>query len=90
VQVCRYPSSTPPPPRGQGTAASFYRPRGGGLQSCRTVLVTCGGMVYNAVELMAVLPNLAPVGRHVVSCFRPGAASRVAVWEPPVRSPSVR
>jgi hypothetical protein len=61
--VC-HPSS----PRGQGTAPSFYKPRGGGLQSCRTVLITCGGMVYNAVEWMAVLANLAPVGRHGKSC----------------------
>jgi hypothetical protein len=35
VQVCNYPSS----PCSQGTAASFYRPRGGGLQSSRTVLI---------------------------------------------------
>jgi hypothetical protein len=39
-------------PCGQGTASSFYRPRGGGLQSCRTVLsyvwrygVQCRGAV---------------------------------------------
>jgi hypothetical protein len=46
--------------------------------------------VYIAVELMAVLVNLAPVGRHGRSCSRPGAASRVAVWGLPVWSPSVR
>jgi hypothetical protein len=34
VQVCRYPSS----PCGHGTASSFYRPRRGGLQSCRMAL----------------------------------------------------
>jgi hypothetical protein len=37
-------------------------------------------MVYSAMEWMAVLANLAPVGRHGESCPRPGAASRVAVW----------
>jgi hypothetical protein len=36
--------------------------------------------VYSAMEWMAVLANLAPVGRHGESCPRPGAASRVAVW----------
>jgi hypothetical protein len=50
-----YPSS----PRGRGTAPSFYRPRGGGSQSCPTVLTMCGGMMYNATEWMAVLANLA-------------------------------
>jgi hypothetical protein len=34
-------------PRGLVTTPSFYRPRGGGLQSCRTILITCSGMVYN-------------------------------------------
>jgi hypothetical protein len=38
-----YPSS----PRGWGTP-SVYRPRGGGSQSCHTVLTTCGGMMYSA------------------------------------------
>jgi hypothetical protein len=42
------------------------------------VLITCGGMVYNAVELMVVLANLATIRRHGESCSRPGAASRVA------------
>jgi hypothetical protein len=77
-------------PRGQGTASSFYRPRGGGLQSCRTVLTTCGSVVYNAVELTVVLTNLAPVRRRGESCTHPEAASRVVVWELPVWSPSVR
>jgi hypothetical protein len=77
-------------PRGRGTAPSFYRPRGGGLQSCHIVLIMCGGMVYSVVELIAVLANLAPVGRHGGSCFRPGAASRVVVWGLPVWSPFVR
>jgi hypothetical protein len=49
-------------PCGQGTAPSFYRPRGGGLQSCRTVLITCSGMVYSVVELMAVLAISFPPG----------------------------
>jgi hypothetical protein len=79
----RYLSS----PRGQGTSFSLYRSRGGGLQLCCTVLTTCGGMVYNATEWMAILANLAPVGRRGESCSRPRAASRVAVWELPVRSP---
>jgi hypothetical protein len=42
---------------------------------------TYDGMVYNAVELMVVLTNLAPVGRRGEPYTRPGAASRVAVWE---------
>jgi hypothetical protein len=58
VRLRSYPSS----PRGQGTAPSFYRPRGGGLQSCHTVLATYGGMVCSAVELFIVLANLAPGG----------------------------
>jgi hypothetical protein len=47
------------PHRGRGTTFSFYRPRGGSLQSCRTVLATYGGMVYSATELTVVLANLA-------------------------------
>jgi hypothetical protein len=86
VQVCSYFA----PPLGWGTAPSFYRPRGGGLQLCRAVLIMCGGMTYNAEELMAVLANLAPVGCHGVSCSRPGVASRAAMWELLVRSSSVR
>jgi hypothetical protein len=51
-----------PPPLSQGTA-SFYRPRGGGLQSCHTVLsATYGDMVHSVVELTVVLANLAPAG----------------------------
>jgi hypothetical protein len=65
-------------PHGQGTASSFYRPRGGGLQSCRVALsATCGNMVYSVGELTVVLTNLASGGRHGGSCARPGAASRV-------------
>jgi hypothetical protein len=87
VQVCSYPSS----PCCQGTASSFYRPRGGGLQSCRTALsATYGGMAHGVVELIVVLANLAPGGRRGESCTHPGAASRVAVWELLVWSPSVR
>jgi hypothetical protein len=37
-------------PRGKGTASSFYRPRGGSLQVCRTVLTTCSGMAHNIME----------------------------------------
>jgi hypothetical protein len=47
-------------------------------------------MAHSAVELMVVLTNLAPVGHCGESCARPGAASRVVVWELPVWSSSVR
>jgi hypothetical protein len=78
-------------PRGQGAAASFYRPRGGDLQSCRTALrATYGGMAHSVAELMAVLVNLAPGGRRGESYTRPGATSRVAAWELLVWSPSER
>jgi hypothetical protein len=36
--------------------------------------------VYNTVELMVVMTNLAPSGRRIESSACPGAASRVAVW----------
>jgi hypothetical protein len=87
VQVFSYPLS----PRSQGTAFSFYSPRGGGLQSCRMALsATYGGMAHSVVELMVVLANLAP-SRHLGESYtRPGAASRVAAWELLVWSPSVR
>jgi hypothetical protein len=45
---------------------------------------TYGGMAHSAVELMAVLTNLAHVGRRGESCTCPGAASKVVVWELPV------
>jgi hypothetical protein len=77
-------------PYGRGAAPSFYRPRGGSLQSCRTVLITCGGMVYSVVELMEVPANLVPAGRRGESYSHLGVASRVAVWGLPVRSSSVR
>jgi hypothetical protein len=48
------------------------------------------GMAHSAAELMVVLTNLAPVGRRGEPCTHPGVASRVAVWELPVWSPSVR
>jgi hypothetical protein len=76
VQVSSYLSS----PRGQGTASSFYKPRGGGLQSCRTILsATYGGMAHSVMDLMVVLTNLAPVGVRGNSPFgrRPYADSRV-------------
>jgi hypothetical protein len=38
------------PPHGNGTVPPFYRPRGGSLQACRTVLTTCGGMAHSIVE----------------------------------------
>jgi hypothetical protein len=65
VRTSSYPSS----PHGQGTASSFYRPRGGGLQSCRTALsATYGGMAHKVVELRVVLVNLAPGGCRGESC----------------------
>jgi hypothetical protein len=70
------------PPCGQRTASSFYRPRGGGSQSCRATLsATCGSMAYSVVELTVVLTNLASGGRRGESCARPGAASKVAALE---------
>jgi hypothetical protein len=66
---------SPSSPRGRGTA-SFYRPRGGSLQSCHTVLITSNGMVHSIVELMAVLANSVPAGRRGESYSRPGVASR--------------
>jgi hypothetical protein len=53
---------SPSSPCGRGTTPSFYRPRGGDLQSCRSVLTMCGGMVYSATEWTAVLANLASGG----------------------------
>jgi hypothetical protein len=38
AETCKWAAIRPSPQRGQRTASSFYRPRGGGLQSCRTVL----------------------------------------------------
>jgi hypothetical protein len=65
-------------PRGQGTTSSFYRARGGGLQSHRVALSpACGSMTYNVVELTSVLANLTSGRRRDRSCDRPGAASRV-------------
>jgi hypothetical protein len=76
---------------GQGTTSSFYRPRGGGLQSYRTVLsATHGGMAHSVTELMVVLVKPARGRRHGESCTRPEAASRVVVWELSVRLTSVR
>jgi hypothetical protein len=87
VQVCSYPSS----PRGQGTASSFYSPRGGALQSCRTALsATYGGMAHSVVELMVVLTNLALVGHRGESYTRPGPTLKVVVWGLSVRLSSVR
>jgi hypothetical protein len=77
--------------RGQGTASSFYRPRGGGLQSCRMALsATYGGMAHSVMESMTVWANIASAGRRDESCACPEAASRVATWELLVWSPSVR
>jgi hypothetical protein len=69
-------------PRGQGTVSSFYRPRRGGLQSCRTALsATCDSVAHSVVELTVVLVNLASGGCRGGSCARPGAASRVVELE---------
>jgi hypothetical protein len=87
MQASRYLSS----PCSQGTASSFYRPRGGGLQSCRMALsATYGGMVHSVVELTVVLANLAFGEHHGESWASPGAALRVAAWELLVWSTSVR
>jgi hypothetical protein len=51
---------------------------------------TYGSMVHNVVELMVVLTNLTSGGRRGESCACPGAASRVVVWEPLIRSSSAR
>jgi hypothetical protein len=73
------------------TTSSFYRPRGGGLQSCHTALSdTYGGMAHNVVELTVVLTNLASGGRRGESCDRPGVASRVVARQLLVCSPSIR
>jgi hypothetical protein len=50
----------------------------------RSSKATCGGMVYNAVELTVVLANLAPRRCRGESCTHLGAASRVVVWPLPV------
>jgi hypothetical protein len=69
-------------PHDQGTASSFYRPRGGGLQSCCAGLsATCGSMVHNVVQLTVVLTNLASGGRRGGSCACPGVALRVVALE---------
>jgi hypothetical protein len=74
MRVSCYPSSSS---CGQGTASSFYRARGGGLQSCRVALsAVCGSMVYNVMELTTVMANLTSSGRRGGSCACPGAASR--------------
>jgi hypothetical protein len=73
-----YPSSR----RGQGTASSFYMPRGGGLQSSRAGLsATCGNMAHNVVELTIVPANLASGWHRGGSYARPRSASRVVVME---------
>jgi hypothetical protein len=78
MRVSCYPSS----PCGQGTASSFYRPRGGDSQSCRVALsAVCGSMVYIVMDLTAVMENLASGRRRGGSCARPGAASRVVALE---------
>jgi hypothetical protein len=76
-------------PYGHGTAPPFISQGEGSLQTCHTVLYTCGGMAYSAEEWAAVLANLAP-GRtswHALHLSRSGfegggvGASRlVIVW----------
>jgi hypothetical protein len=46
-------------------------------------------MVYNGMELLAVLTNLASGGCRGEFCACPGAVSRVVAWEPLVRSSCV-
>jgi hypothetical protein len=67
-----------PPPRGPGTASSFYR-RGGGLQSHRMALALHMAAWRSVAELMVVLENLAFSGRRGESCACPGEVSRVVV-----------
>jgi hypothetical protein len=40
-KTCKCATIRRPPHHGQGTTPCFYRPRGGGLQSCRIVLELC-------------------------------------------------
>jgi hypothetical protein len=49
------------PLRGGGGSPPFYRPRRGRFTGVPHYFTTCGGMANNAVELTAVLANLAPV-----------------------------
>jgi hypothetical protein len=79
MQVRNNPS---PPPR-PGTASSFYRPRGGGVQSCRTVLSYMWWYGVLRLEWLAVLANLTPSVRRGESCASLETVSRVAVWAPP-------
>jgi hypothetical protein len=48
------------PPR-RGESPPFYRPRRGRFTGMSHYLATCGGMVYSAAELTAVLAKLAPI-----------------------------
>jgi hypothetical protein len=89
AEICKC-AAIRPLPCGQGTASSFYRPRGGGLQSCRMALMLDMAVWCTLVELMVVLENLASSGCRGKSCACPGAASRVATRELLVWSPSVR
>jgi hypothetical protein len=74
MRLSCYPSS----PCVHGSASSFYRARGGSLQSRYVALsAACGSMSYNAVELASVLANLASGRRRDGSCACPGAAPRV-------------
>jgi hypothetical protein len=49
------------PAAGGGGSPPFYRPRGGRFTGMSRYFATCGGMAYSAVELKAVLTNLALV-----------------------------
>jgi hypothetical protein len=78
VRVSSYTSC----PRDQGTASSFYRPRGDGLQSCRVALsVVYGSMAHSVMELTVVLANLVSGERRGGSCACPGVVSRVVALE---------
>jgi hypothetical protein len=50
-----------PMPLRWGGSPPFYRPRRGRFTGMPHYFATCGGMAYSAVELTAVLANLAPV-----------------------------
>jgi hypothetical protein len=50
-----------PMPLTAGGSPPFYRPRRGRFTSMPHYFATCGGMAYSAVELTAVLANLALV-----------------------------
>jgi hypothetical protein len=79
VSVC-CPSPRVCTPR-LGGCPSFYRPRGVQLTCTQHYFDTCNGMANNAVELMAVLANPAPVEASwcVLYLYRSGFEGRGVV-----------